>query len=169
MNRNCDLQRAVDFVSENARKYPWHKLTGPNFELAEWQAAIESVRQNQYYRFFINFKNIFQPKKYRVLFRPEAEIQQRTVPNINDDDDNDERKVFEKVPEEMAQKLNEIINEVSYLFLLFIVGCNDRGRLSGFITFLVTLSPVPVISVSRPDRPFGWFSSDRFSRVIGVD
>ena len=46
--------------------------------------------------------------KLRVLFRPEAEIQPRTVPQI---DDAEERKVFEKVPDEMADKLTEIINE----------------------------------------------------------
>ena len=38
---------------------------GPNFELAEWDDAITTVRQGDY---------------YRVLFRPEAEIKERKLP-----------------------------------------------------------------------------------------
>ena len=129
--RNEHLQKAVNFVSENARKYPWHKLTGPNFELSEWNAAVEAARQKEY---------------YRVLFRPEREITPRTVPNIeenetlanslekssiNDDVTNDVKNdvtndvetnsseinqvqaktEFQKVPEKMHQTLQEIIKE----------------------------------------------------------
>lgn len=125
--RNEHLQKAVNFVSENARKYPWHKLTGPNFELSEWNAAVEAARQKEY---------------YRVLFRPEREITPRTVPNIeenetlanslekssiNDDVKNDvtndvetnsseinqvqAKTEFQKVPEKMHQTLQEIIKE----------------------------------------------------------
>ena len=122
--RNEHLQKAVNFVSENARKYPWHKLTGPNFELSEWNAAVEAARQKEY---------------YRVLFRPEREITPRTVPNIeenetlanslekssiNNDVTNDvetsnsseinqvqAKTEFQKVPEKMHQTLQEIIKE----------------------------------------------------------
>ena len=113
----------MNFVSENARKYPWHKLTGPNFELSEWNAAVEAARQKEY---------------YRVLFRPEREITPRTVPNIeenetlanslerssiNTDDvthndtepnsveQNQTKTEFQKVPEKMHQTLQEIIKE----------------------------------------------------------
>ena len=123
ISRNEHLQKAVNFVSENARKYPWHKLTGPNFELSEWNAAVEAARQKEY---------------YRVLFRPEREITPRTVPNIeenetlanslerssiNTDDvthndtepnsveQNQTKTEFQKVPEKMHQTLQEIIKE----------------------------------------------------------
>jgi len=62
---NENLKSAVNFMGENRGKYPWHKLTGPNFELAEWDDAITTVRQGDY---------------YRVLFRPEAEIKERKLP-----------------------------------------------------------------------------------------
>lgn len=39
-------------------------MTGPNFELAEWADAIETVRAGDY---------------YRVLFRPETEVKERTA------------------------------------------------------------------------------------------
>ena len=115
----------MNFVSENARKYPWHKLTGPNFELSEWNAAVEAARQKEY---------------YRVLFRPEREITPRTVPNIEENETlanslerssitNDDvtqndvesnstetnqthmKTEFQKVPEKMHQTLQEIIKE----------------------------------------------------------
>ena len=47
---------------------------------------------------------------FRVLFRPEAEITPRTVPNIDDEVDSD-KKTFEKVPDDMAATLTEIIKE----------------------------------------------------------
>ena len=111
----------MNFVSENARKYPWHKLTGPNFELSEWNAAVEAARQKEY---------------YRVLFRPEREITPRTVPNIEENEtlanslerssitddvtpdvDTNSLEItqtkteFQKVPEKMHQTLQEIIKE----------------------------------------------------------
>ena len=122
-SRNEHLQKAVNFVSENARKYPWHKLTGPNFELSEWNAAVEAARQKEY---------------YRVLFRPEREITPRTVPNIEENEtlanslerssitddvtpdvDTNSSEInqtqtkteFQKVPEKMHQTLQEIIKE----------------------------------------------------------
>ena len=66
--------------------------------------------------------------KLRVLFRPEAEIQPRTVPQI---DDAEERKVFEKVPDEMADKLTEIIKflEITFDVILQISWLSHSSRL----------------------------------------
>ena len=111
---DIDLKKAVDFITENSRKYPWHKLTGPNFELEEWKSAIEAVRQNTY---------------YRVLFRPEKEIPTRKTSSIEGDNElalcdletpelNDDPKKskadtneFRKIPKEMHQALEEIIRD----------------------------------------------------------
>ena len=56
------------------------------------------------------FKKSWKSIVFRVLFRPEAEITPRTVPNIDDEVDS-EKKTFEKVPEDMAATLTEIIKE----------------------------------------------------------
>ena len=56
------MKAAVRFLEDQRGRFPWHKLTGPNFELGEWQDAISTVRSGDY---------------YRVLFRPEAEITER--------------------------------------------------------------------------------------------
>jgi len=62
--RNEDLSSAVEFLSLNQTRYPWHKLAGPNFDLHEWESAFSTVRAGDY---------------YRSLFRPLAEIKERTA------------------------------------------------------------------------------------------
>lgn len=62
MLSNDDLTDAVNFLIQHRGRYPWHKLTGPNFELTEWEDAINTVRTGDY---------------YRVIFRPEAEVKAR--------------------------------------------------------------------------------------------
>ncbi|CBY21619.1 unnamed protein product [Oikopleura dioica] len=61
---NEDLESAVEFLSLNQTRYPWHKLAGPNFDLHEWESAFSTVRAGEY---------------YRSLFRPLSEIKERTA------------------------------------------------------------------------------------------
>ena len=105
--RNSDLESAVHFLTENSRKYPWHKLTGPNFELDEWKSAIQAAREGCY---------------YRVLFRPEKELQPRNIAKIPDSAKLEENEAtetlqentaneFKKIPTEMHQTLENIIRD----------------------------------------------------------
>ncbi|CAG5107058.1 Oidioi.mRNA.OKI2018_I69.chr1.g3125.t1.cds [Oikopleura dioica] len=45
---NEDLASAVEFLSLNQSRYPWHKLAGPNFDLHEWESAFRKWQMTNF-------------------------------------------------------------------------------------------------------------------------
>lgn len=82
---NEDLASAVEFLSLNQTRYPWHKLAGPNFDLHEWESAFRKWTMISFVLIIIplfSFPKISTVRAgdyYRSLFRPLAEVKERTA------------------------------------------------------------------------------------------